>query len=333
MGLSRNISAVCIVFLASMIPWIENEPVHLKAAAAELSCNTTQKKTNIQNTPAFTPHTYFGQIEKQVIVEHINSEAAVARRRQSDRIHKPELKKTNLPLRLLGTTTGSNISAYAIIEDTTSGIQKLYRNGDQIQNATIISVFREKVVLKIGDDFAILELETVRPDLNGKYESIGYALIDASFKGQKDIVEQLILEGADLNAQDGQGDTALMKAATKGHVEIVDLLIANGADFNLKDKWGNTAVMDSAKYPRQSACEIINLLKDNGADINATNKFGFTAIMYAALGGQLENIVCLIAEGANVNAKSNSGETALKFAEISDRKDIINLLKENGAIE
>jgi ankyrin repeat protein len=63
------------------------------------------------------------------------------------------------------------------------------------------------------------------------------------------------------------------------------------------------------------------------------NKFGLTALVYAAQGGQIENIECLIAEGANVNAKSKSGETALKFAETTDRKDIIDLLKENGAKE
>lgn len=36
---------------------------------------------------------------------------------------------------------------------------------------------------------------------------------------------------------------------------------------------------------------------------------------------------------ATVNAKSKSGETALKFAEVSERNDIIDLLKENGAKE
>ena len=62
-------------------------------------------------------------------------------------------------------------------------------------------------------------------------------------------------------------------------------------------------------------------------------KNGLTAIIYAALGGHAENVACLIAAGADINAKSKSGETALKFAEMSDRKDIIDLLKENGAKE
>ena len=248
-------------------------------------------------------------------------------------VHSETLKNTDLKLRLWGTITGSSISAYAIIEDTTTRKQKLYKKSDEIQNATVIMILREKVVLRVGDHLEILEIEAGRPDINAQDNYGVTALIDASFKGQKEIVELLILEGADLNAQDRQGDTALMNAALKGHIEIVELLISNGADVSVKDKSGNTALIDSAKYARESACEIITLLKDNGADVDAKNKLGLTALIYAAQGGQFENMECLITEGADVNAKSKSGETALKLAEVSNREDIVELLKEYGAKE
>jgi ankyrin repeat protein len=248
-------------------------------------------------------------------------------------VHSEALKNTDLKLRLWGTITGSNISAYAIIEDMTTRKQKLFKKGDQIQNAFVKSIFRDKVVLKVGDNLEILAIETGRPDVNDKDKYGATALIDASLQGQKEIVELLILEGADLNARDNQGNTALMNAALRGHIEIVELLITNGADVSLKDKSGNTALIESAKYARESACEIITLLKDNGANVNAKNKFGLSALIHAAQGGHAENIECLIAEGADVNAKSNSGETALKFAELSNRKDIVEMLKENGAKE
>jgi ankyrin repeat protein len=75
------------------------------------------------------------------------------------------------------------------------------------------------------------------------------------------------------------------------------------------------------------------LLMDHDAEVNAKNNAGFTALIYAAQGEHVENIACLIGLGADVNAKSKSGETALKFAEVSDRNDIIDLLKKNGARE
>jgi ankyrin repeat protein len=247
--------------------------------------------------------------------------------------HGETLENTGLKLRLWGTITGNSISAYAIIEDITTRKQKLYREGDGIQNATVKKIFRDKVVLRIGDNFEILTIETGRPDVDAKDQYGVTALIDASLHGQKEIVELLILEGADLNARDNQGDTALMHAALKGHLEIVEILVSNGADISAKDKSGNTALIESAKYARESACDIITLLKDNGADVDAKNKLGLTALIYASQGGHAENIECLITEGADVNAKSKSGETALKFAEVSNRKDIMELLKEHGAIE
>ena len=238
-----------------------------------------------------------------------------------------------LDIRLWGTITGNNINTYAIIEDMTSRRQKLYRKGDEIQNATVEKIYREKIVIKIGETFEILAIESNRPDVHANDNQGIAALIDASLKGNREAVELLILEGANLDARDRLGDTALMNAALKGHLEIVELLISKGADVSLKDNSGNTALIDSAKYARESACEIITLLVDNGVDVNAKNKLGLTALIFAAQGGHVENIECLIAAGADVNAKSKSGETALKFAETSNRKDIIDLLKDNGADE
>jgi ankyrin repeat protein len=241
--------------------------------------------------------------------------------------------RTSLNLRLWGTITGSNIRAYAIIEDTTTREHKLYKTSDVIQNATVVMILREKVVLRVDDHLVLLKIEPSRPDGNTNDNYGSTALIDASFKGHKQAVELLILEGANLNARGKLGDTALMNAALKGHIEIVEFLISKGADVSLTDNWGNTALIDSAKYARDAACGVIALLVDHNADVNAKNKLGLTALIFAAQGGHVENLGCLIAEGADVNAKSKSGETALKFAETSERKDIIDLLKENGAKE
>ena len=259
--------------------------------------------------------------------------AAAAAYPGGDHVNDTISRKTSLNLRLWGTITGNNINAYAIIEDTTTREQKLYKASDKIQNATVIMILREKVVMRVDNHLELLEIEFSPPDVNAKDKYGATALIDASFKGQKEAVELLILEGANLNAQDRLGDTALMNAALKGHIEIVEFLISKGADVNLKDNSGNTALIDSAKYARGSACDIMALLVDNDADVNAKNKLGLTALIFAAQGGQVENIGCLIAEGADVNAKSKSGETALKLAEMSERKEIIDLLKENGAKE
>lgn len=250
-----------------------------------------------------------------------------------EEINIPALKKTTLKLKLWGTITGNGVSAYAIIEEATNREQKLYRAGETVQNATIKMILRGKVVLDVEDKYEILEIKTKQVDVNAKNRYGVTALIDASYRGHKEQVEWLIIEGADLNARDNQGDTALMNAAIKGHSEIVELLIVNGADVHAKDNAGNTALIDASKYARESTSEVLALLIDNDAEVNENNKYGETALMNAARWGHNENVAFLMAEGADINAKTKSGETALEFAEYSHHKDVVELLKMHGAEE
>ena len=73
------------------------------------------------------------------------------------------LKKTDLNLKLWGTVTGDKSSAYAIIEEPQKREQNLYRVDDKIQNttATVRMILREKVVLLVGGQDEILEIEKV----------------------------------------------------------------------------------------------------------------------------------------------------------------------------
>ncbi|UCG08007.1 MAG: ankyrin repeat domain-containing protein, partial [Desulfobacterales bacterium] len=246
----------------------------------------TGAKSRTESIPAGQMHqSLFNQ---QVINEGRISKTTEGADLESAKINIDVLKKTNLTLRLWGTITGNNIRASAIIEETTTGKQKLCREGDVILNATVEMIFREKVVLSVDDNYEILEIETKQADVNAKDKYGVTALIAASFKGQKEIVELLIIEGADLNAQDNKGDTALMNAAIKGHSEIAELLITNGADVHVRDNLGNTALIDSAKYARETTCEVIAVLIDSGADVNVKNKYGVTALMNAAQWGHID---------------------------------------------
>ena len=250
-----------------------------------------------------------------------------------EKINIAALKNTRLKLKLWGTITGNGLSAYAIIEEVAKREQKIYQAGETVQNATIRMILREKVVLDVEGKYEILEIETKRVDVDAKNKYGVTALIDASHRGQKEQVEWLIIEGANLNARDNQGDTALMNAAIKGHSGIVELLIANGADVHAKDNAGNTALIDASKYARESTSEVLSLLIDHGAEVNEKNKYGETALMNAARWGHKENVAFLIDEGADINAKTMSGETALEFAASSPHSDVVELLKFHGAKE
>jgi len=69
------------------------------------------------------------------------------------------LEQTDLKLRLWGTVTRRDGTAYAVIEDSKTKQQDLYRTGDLIQTATVKLILREKVVLNVDGRDEILTME------------------------------------------------------------------------------------------------------------------------------------------------------------------------------
>jgi general secretion pathway protein C len=77
----------------------------------------------------------------------------------SETINLDNLKETDLKLKLWGTVTGKGRRAYAVIEDTKTRQQNLYRIGDTIQDATLKLILRQKVVLSVNDRDEVLGME------------------------------------------------------------------------------------------------------------------------------------------------------------------------------
>ena len=87
-------------------------------------------------------------------------------------------------------------------------------------------------------------------------------LTTAAKNGNKEIVELLIANGADVNEKNGSGETALMYAASAGHKEIVELLLSKNADINAKTELGATA-MRLANGSNHK--DVADLLQQRGA--------------------------------------------------------------------
>ena len=75
----------------------------------------------------------------------------------------------------------------------------------------------------------------------------------------------------------------LTRAAWKGHDDIIDILIIFGADVNKKVKNGYTAIFFACERGRTSTLE--RLLECRNIDIEATNDQGFTALDTAIING------------------------------------------------
>ena len=78
------------------------------------------------------------------------------------------LEPTSLKISLLGTVTGSDENARAVIEETGRKTQGLYRVGDSVQNAVVKKILWGKVVLRVGDKDEILSMEAPESAKGGR---------------------------------------------------------------------------------------------------------------------------------------------------------------------
>jgi len=89
------------------------------------------------------------------------------------------------------------------------------------------------------------------------------------------------LQGVEVNGRDGTGRTPLMLAAdNEGFVpdDVMELLLNKGAEIDAQDPEGNTALIISAKVANFSGVEF---LVNKGASLNLKNNAGETALTIA----------------------------------------------------
>lgn len=154
-------------------------------------------------------------------------------------------------------------------------------------------------------------------------------VIKAALDGKKDIIEQALKQGYDVNTADPEKRTLLMFASFNGHSDVVELLIKAGAEVNTQDQIGTSALMFAASGPSPKTVEI---LLTNGAKINMvdTNEH-FSALMWAAAEGQTENVKLLLAKGADPTLEDIDGDTAESFAAKAGHTSAAQVLKETSA--
>jgi uncharacterized protein len=88
--------------------------------------------------------------------------------------------------------------------------------------------------------------------------------------------------------------TALMFAAQRGHLEIVDRLILAGANVNLNDQPGENLGKTPLMYAAEADhTKIVELLVKSGAIINARDRMGRTALGYAMSENNVESVKLL----------------------------------------
>ena len=135
-------------------------------------------------------------------------------------INVDELKETDLKLKLWGTVSGRGRQAYAVIEDTKTKKQNLYRTGDAIQNATVKLILRQKVVLTVDDRDEVLGMEEIGAASEGR-ESRTVARADSAAPRLpvSSYPRQLSLESNQIEAALNNLDQLMDQAEIRPHIE------------------------------------------------------------------------------------------------------------------
>ena len=163
------------------------------------------------------------------------------------------------------------------------------------------------------------------------------ALMVASYKDHRDIVNFLLREGADIDKKNNNGTTALMAAVGLGNEEIVRVLLDRGAaDPNVRNKDNDTALMIAIRYEQ---IEVIDDLLLAGASFGGRDIYDvqnsdlyLELMMNSTMVHRLDIVRYLLEEGViDVNAQTEAGVTTLMVASRYNATDITEYLLEMGA--
>jgi ankyrin repeat protein len=196
-------------------------------------------------------------------------------------------------------------------------------------------------------------------------------LHQAAKDGNRQLCENLLDNGMDINSVDADRCTAFFYAAQCEQREVFELLLNRGADVNIMDNQtgltplhclaeiGNVnlmrlmiqnrrctvdiCIMDNGEEGRTPVhlasqnghVEVVNLLltSTNQRPVNSVSGSGKTPLMYAAQYNQLPVIRVLAEHSADVNYKSRNEEglTPLHYAVMNGNKEIVTELLNMGA--
>ena len=141
------------------------------------------------------------------------------------------------------------------------------------------------------------------------------------------IIFLVLLQSPPLLAEVG---ARLALAAAAGRVYQVEDLLAQGADVNARSSAGRPALVMAAFYGNQ---HTLKLLLAAGADVNAADNLGNTSLMEAASQGHLQIVSSLLLAGGDVNQKNHAGVSVLDRAKAGGNNAVIEKLRKAGAIE
>ena len=210
--------------------------------------------------------------------------------------------------------------------------------------------------LDYAHDKGFLEIIHILIDHGGKSEIYANQLLTAVMRNDLFKVKYLIRKGANLEMKhDITSSTPLIIASRNGYKEIVQILLMHGANVYARDAIGFSALsyainlyhqdiakslikykasVNEPKMPLLSPLhlalcyhnfEIAKLLLENGADINAQQiRCNSTFLIGAIYDGEKDKVLWLIENGASL--ENNYGSIPFEFSLLEKRIEIFKMI-------
>ncbi|MCG8467651.1 MAG: ankyrin repeat domain-containing protein [Gemmatimonadetes bacterium] len=153
---------------------------------------------------------------------------------------------------------------------------------------------------------------------------------DAAQRGDLELVQSLLREGADVNAAQGDGMTALHWAAMNGDAAMIGVLLYAGSNVESTTRLGGYTPLHLAS--KGAYGDAVQALIEGGSRVDAITTTGTTSLHFAAASGSTDAIRALLASGADLDAtEMANGQTALMFAAAAGRIEAVDVLLGAGA--
>ena len=180
----------------------------------------------------------------------------------------------------------------------------------------------------------------------------------AAQNGYIDVILLLLKNGANVNAQDGNGNTALHYAVEQELESVVSWLIEQGAANGIVNKNSETAEdiairTGQGKVAQQiSEChtveeqritslflaaahnqkDVVERLLKHGGGVNTRDKDGNTPLHHAVKNGHEEMVETLVSHGAHINKQGEDKKTVLHLAAEKGEAKMVSCLMRFNAV-
>ncbi len=190
------------------------------------------------------------------------------------------------------------------------------------------------------------------------------ALHWASMRGHREVIELLLLHGADVNCQDVNGRIPLHYSCNKGHVKASLCFLEHGSSVNQRDREHATPLHLVCKHgfpglvsplivhgsdqnarmargvtPLHLVCQfgwtsLAHSLLGHGANRDLTDDDRFTPLHMAAECGSVNCVILLLDDSGdyqNINTRGKDAKSALSLASKAGHVEVVQVLLDNNA--